>query len=265
METLSLLWGTCLLRPYVFGFLALYLIVALGQIGAARTLAWTITGYLIAFTAEYASIHWGIPFGDYFYVEATRGRELWVAGVPFMDSLSFTFLSFAGYSCAWQLARTRTPPGPQASDATRLRRTPRVLLVGALVTMLMDVVIDPVALLGGQWFLGEIYGYRHPGVYFGIPFSNFAGWFVVSLAIIGVNQLLDPLLPDPGQRPLTPARPWLHLGGFVLFLLVAGFNLAVALWLRAWGPLLSGLAVTAAFLAISWRRLSAAGMLVAEG
>ena len=106
METISLLFGTILLRPYVFIFLILYLLLATSQIGWRRTLVWTITGYCLAFLAEYSSIHWGIPFGDYYYIDHTRDRELWVAGVPFMDSLSFTFLTYTGYSCAWQLVNS---------------------------------------------------------------------------------------------------------------------------------------------------------------
>ncbi len=103
MEFLSLLIGTVILRPYVFLFLALYLVVASQQIGWKRTLLWTITGYAVAFAAEFSSIHGGFPFGDYYYVDATRNQELWIAGVPFMHSLSFAFLTFTGYTCAWQL------------------------------------------------------------------------------------------------------------------------------------------------------------------
>ena len=103
MELLSLLIGTVILRPYVFIFLAIFFFVASQQIGWRRTLLWTITAYAVAFAAEYSSIHNGFPFGIYYYVETTRNQELWVAGVPFMDSLSWSFLTFTGYTCAWQL------------------------------------------------------------------------------------------------------------------------------------------------------------------
>ncbi len=56
--------------------------------------------------------------------------------------------------------------------------------------MLLDVITDPVAKLGKDWFLGEIYYYAHEGIYFGIPWTNFAGWFLVALAIIGANLLM---------------------------------------------------------------------------
>ncbi|MEW6442990.1 MAG: carotenoid biosynthesis protein [bacterium] len=255
METISLLAGTVLLRPYVFAFLALYLLLGWWQIGWRRIFAWTLTGYGLAFAAEYGSIHWGIPFGDYFYIETTRGQELWIAGVPFMDSLSFTFLTFTGFSCAWPLAAAFRARGwPPALDSARyeeIRRSPAVLVAGAFITTLMDVVIDPVSLMGDRWFLGQIYGYRHQGAYFGVPAANFIGWAVVSAAIIGVNQLADSRLPKEMARALRTPYALLHLGGFALFLFIVGFNLAVTLWLKAHLLFCTSLSLVAGFLLLA--------------
>ncbi len=65
-----------------------------------RALLFAACGYVIAWASEYSSIHNGIPFGHYYYTYQTKGRELWVLGVPFMDSMSFVFLSYASYSVA---------------------------------------------------------------------------------------------------------------------------------------------------------------------
>jgi uncharacterized membrane protein len=263
VETLSLLLGTVWFRPYVFAFLFLYLLLAGGQIGWARTVLWTVTGYGLALAAEYGSIHWGFPFGDYYYIEATRSRELWVAGVPFMDSLSFTFLTYVGYSCAWQLvaafrARERRQ---DRREYRRGRGSGSVLILGALITTLMDVIIDPVALMGDRWFLGLIYGYRHAGHYFGIPVPNFAGWFLVSAVVIGVNQRLEPFLPEAEQGKHLSRLPFLHLGGFLLFLFVAGFNLAVTAWLGEVPLFLTGFALVSLFLFVSRQILARGGLL----
>jgi len=259
MELLSLLIGTVLLRPYVFIFLALVVFVASQQIGWTRTLIWTVTGYAVAFAAEFSSIHSGFPFGGYYYIDTTRSQELWIAGVPFMDSLSFVFLTFTGYSCAWQLVaalkgRTRAL---DVSAYHALRRSPAVLVIGALITALMDVIIDPVALMGERWFLGQIYGYEHTGIYFGIPWTNFAGWALVSAVTIGLNQALDAWIPGPGPwEHRSRGIPYAHLGGFMLFVFVVGFNLFMTLWLGEYLLLGCGLALVLAFLLISWRILA---------
>ena len=53
------------------------------------------------------------------------------------------------------------------------------------------MLIDPVSLMDSKWFLGQIYYYPEEGVYFGVPLSNFLGWFLVGLAIIYCFQKLD--------------------------------------------------------------------------
>ena len=78
-EWLRLLWGTVLLRPYVFSFLLVYLVAAGYHLGWRKTSAYVPIGYGLAWVSEFSSIHWGFPYGDYYYIPATVGRELWVA------------------------------------------------------------------------------------------------------------------------------------------------------------------------------------------
>src|SRR5215510_15342184 len=100
----QLLLGTIILRPYVFIFFAIYLFLAVTNLGWRRAGLFTIVAYLTAFICEWSSAvaATGIPFGLYYYIDHTSDRELWIAGVPFMDSLSFTFLSYV----SWELATT---------------------------------------------------------------------------------------------------------------------------------------------------------------
>ena len=194
-----LLIGTLLLRPYVFLFLFVYLILSGLAWGWQRSLLYLITGYVLAWLAEYSSIHTGFPFGLYAYIsQPTIDKELWVKGVPFMDSLSFVFLTFAGL----QTARLVVEPlalGPKGSFDIRwadARRIPnwKVWILAGLLTMGLDVIIDPLALRGDRWFLGQIYSYPHGGVYFGVPLTNFAGWALLAWTILGVFLLAERLV-----------------------------------------------------------------------
>ncbi|MEJ2671192.1 MAG: carotenoid biosynthesis protein [Deltaproteobacteria bacterium] len=189
---LGLIAGTVWLRPYVFIFLGTYLVIATWHLGAGRALAFLVLGYLIAWAAELCSIHFGFPFGEYFYIPATTDQELWVAGVPFMDSLSYVFMAYASYS----LALVALTPGGWEGGNYSLRGEAarqgswRTCLLGAVLMVTLDIVIDPLALRGYRWFLGQIYGYPEPGVYFGVPLSNFGGWLLVALGLIAVLQIL---------------------------------------------------------------------------
>ncbi|MBI4211182.1 MAG: carotenoid biosynthesis protein [Deltaproteobacteria bacterium] len=202
-------------RPYVFAFLVAYLILACRLWGGARTIIWLISGYTIAWASELSSIHNNFPYGEYHYIYENMPGELMNAGVPFFDSLSYPFLIFAGYTTAKFF---KLPP----------------LFFGALFTMLIDVIIDPLATMGDKWFLGQIHYYAHPGIYFGVPLTNFAGWFLVAFAVIGVNELVWSFLRGRAQHaaPL-PERTlnWLYPA---FYLGIALFNIAISFWIGEW-------------------------------
>src|SRR5438093_5349258 len=168
---IHLLISTIALRPYVFVFFGCYLFLAITHIGWKRTALFTMLAYAVAFVCEWSSAvaATGFPFGLYYYIQPTRDRELWIAGVPFMDSLSFTFLSYV----SWELAVTllgrlrRGWRDVQVVDGERLRRSWAVALLASFLMMYLDVIIDPVALHGDRWFLGKIYYYPNGGLYFG--------------------------------------------------------------------------------------------------
>lgn len=176
------LFTTILTRPYVFLFLAAYLVLALKRWGWKKTLLWLVSGYLIAWASEVSSIHNGFPYGHYKYVYENLAGELMIAGVPFFDSLSYVFLTFVGFTTACFLFSPRN-----YVDQDKGRRAIKLILLGAFLTMMLDIIVDPVATMGEMWFLGKIHYYVNPGWYFGVPLTNFAGWFLVAFAIVGFN------------------------------------------------------------------------------
>lgn len=233
-DFLRLFLGTILLRPYVFLFLVVYLIAGATQIGWRRTLLYLPLGFGIAWFSEYGSTHWGIPYGDYYYIPATIREELWIAGVPFMDSLSYVFLSYCSYSMAiFLLSPILFSKGNVfVLETHRVRQSWQTLLLGSFLFVFLDIIIDPVALQGHRWFLGQIYGYRENGIYFGIPMSNFIGWLLVGLVMIAALQLLDrwPAL-EPKRSTAFHAIPGIALLGPILYVSVLLFNIAITFWI----------------------------------
>ncbi|HTU03221.1 MAG TPA: carotenoid biosynthesis protein [Candidatus Sulfotelmatobacter sp.] len=232
-----LLLGSLWLRPYVFGFLGLHLAGASAFLGWRRTVGYTLITWGVALAAEASSIRTGIPFGWYYYLPRTAGQELWIAGVPFFDSLSFPFLLVSSYGLAWVLLSGRKRG---ATRAVHLGLT-------SLLFVLVDMVIDPVALRGDQWFLGQIYGYPEPGLYFGVPLANFLGWGIVGLTATGLYQAWEGRRPTPLPAALR-GRAWLCPG---LYFVVLVFNLAVTFALREWGLGLCGLTLALAIGAVT--------------
>jgi len=225
-----LLYRTILLRPYVFVFLAVYLAAASYHLGWKRALIFVPLGYSLAWMSEFCSIHLGFPYGDYYYIPDTVGRELWVLGVPFMDSLSYVFLAYCSFSVAVFLlspfACSRGRAFILETHATR--RSWQTLFLGALLFVLLDIIIDPVALKGHRWFLGQIYGYKKVGIYFGIPLSNFGGWLLVGLIMVYALQRLDHLVVlEPEKPSMLRQVPWISMLGPILYIAILVFNLVV--------------------------------------
>jgi uncharacterized membrane protein len=233
-----LLVQTILLRPYVFLFLAAFLFSAQRLLGWRRTGWFFLISWITAFLCEFSSTRTGIPFGLYYYTGSTIGQELYISNVPFMDSLSFTFLLYASYCMALLFL---LPANSQALNGRRplrlrfdldARTSWPVLFLTALFYAFIDVIIDPVALRGDRWFLGQIYGYTYPGIYFGVPIENFIGWAVVGLIALSGYSSVDrklPRLPDAARADLEVTRKILL--GCGLYYGVLAFNVAMTFWI----------------------------------
>lgn len=222
--------GTFTMRPYVFAFFGAYLLACVPHVGWRRTAAFTVAGYLIAFASEWLSINTGIPYGWYYYIDTTSSRELWVAGVPFFDSLSYVFLAYCSYTTAlFILSPLKSWRWDVATLETRaIRRSLSALVLGAFLQTFLDIVIDPVALQGRRWFLGQIYGYRENGIHFGVPLSNYWGWLLTSFCLVAAFQVIDARRLDEAPRGVCNL-PFRSFVGPILYLSVLIFNLTMTL------------------------------------
>ena len=226
-DPLGLLWGTARLRPYVLAFLAVHAWSAVCALGARRVAALTGIVWAAAFAAEWTSTRVGFPFGLSVSTRATRGQELYLSNVPFMDFLSFTFLGWASYALALVLTRPRGRGihrgGALACDP---RTAPATLAMATACFVLIDVIIDPLAVRGDRWFLGPIFEYPDGGTYFGVPLSNFGGWAVVGAVAFVCYAALDRRWGATGRAlpaNAAAALPW----GAALWFAGAAFNLLI--------------------------------------
>jgi len=222
---MNVIIDTVLLRPYVFGFMLAFVIAGIGDLGWRRTLRFAAWVLALAWVAEFTSTRIGVPFGLYHYTGTTQGRELYLANVPLMDPLSFTFLAYAAFCLARLVLIGR--------DVSRIT----VAIVAGLLMMLLDVVMDPVAVRGDRWFLGHIFYYPEGGVYFGVPLSNFVGWWIVGLLGVGGYLFLDGRGSGAAGRGRRPGP------GVALYYGVLAFNLVVTVWIGEWVLAGTGLAL----------------------
>jgi putative membrane protein len=232
-RVVAALGGTLMLRPYVVAFLAAFIVIGGRDQGIPRTLVHLVWGALVAFTAEFASTRTGIPFGQYHYTATTAGRELFIADVPIFDPLSFPFLAYA----SWCLARW---------GAGRERGLRPVVLAGLLM-LLLDVVLDPLAVRGDRWFLGRVFYYPGGGSYFGVPLVNFAGWAVVGWVLAGGHALLS-----RGGQPGVP------LSGVCFYYGILAFGLGMTIWIGEFALAGMGILLHTLVFLVLWTGLAGA-------
>ena len=216
---LDMLLHTLWMRPYVFVFLAAFLTLSTLNRGAARTGLLLVIGSGIAYLSEWTSIRWGFPYGDYLYFESAMAGELVVGGVPLWDSVSYSFIAYASYE-----------------TVSFLKWQPRILLSAVLMT-LADVVIDPITIRGEEWFLGQVYFYPEGGIFFGVPISNFVGWFLVAYAILfSYEKLSQRWVRRPAPLRVPQLGPYFYYG-------ILAFIATVGLFIGAFWVVLTGLAI----------------------
>jgi uncharacterized membrane protein len=149
-----------------------------GPRGAAVLLVVAGGGGLLV---EAVGVHTGLPFGAYAY---TGDLGAAVLGVPAVVPLAWTMMAWPALVVGRTLAR-RWPVAP-------------VALAGGAALAAWDLFLDPQMVDAGYWTWAN----PHPALPLvpGVPLTNYAGWLVVAVLMVGV---LDRLLP----RHTGPSGP----------------------------------------------------------
>lgn len=239
--------GTLVGRWYVTVLGLVFLWRAVRHLGWRSTLTYTVFAVAFGALAENLSVHVGIPYTRYVFDPALRSHELFVGDVPLMVPLSYTFMGYFGFATGRLLAS-----GPWH---TRARRHWQEYLLGVVLTVWAVWVMDPVSRLGQRWFLGQLFHYRGPGFWFGLPLASQAGFTLTAAVLVGVLTWLSRGEED---RPVAGLAAHPHLVALTTYLAQLVELAVVALVLGAdeigGSVLLIGVPVVAVT-AVAWSNL----------
>ncbi len=181
----------------VFAFLGLFGFhgwITLGPIPFFLLLA---LGFVLSFILEFLGVNRGWIFGSYYYTD-TACPLPHLGGVPLCYPLAWTGLIYAGF---WTAMVWIQP------FHDRVELTWPILLLTATLVTLLDFILDPVAVDEGRWV------WKKGGIYYGIPWSNFAGWFITVLVVMVVFRvIMGPVLPLNLPTPGSQIYPGLGYG-----------------------------------------------------
>lgn len=147
--------------------------------GLSRTLRTLAIVAVLSYFAEWLGSKTGFPFGTYYYTDALQPQ---LAGVPLLIPLAWMMM----LAPAWAIAKIIL----RKHDNPKLPITIYFSLITALAFTAWDLFLDPQMVGWGFWV------WAIPGIYFGIPLSNYLGWLLVSFLLT--------LAANPRDLPLGP-------------------------------------------------------------
>ena len=164
-----------------------------------RALGALIAVYLVSLTSELLGTTYGIPFGAYSYTSLLGPK--WFDRVPLLIPLSWFTMAWA----IWCIA-------------LRWTKGWAAVCLGTALLVAWDLLLDPaMSKVTSYWVWGDV------GQYYGMPWSNLAGWAITGLVLLA---LLHRLTPRPQSR--FGFSTWVYLVNFSLPL---GFCLLNRYWL----------------------------------
>ncbi len=123
-------------------------------------------GFSVGLAFEALSIATGLPFGRYRYVALDTARIL---DVPVLVPVMWGVFSAIVYLAARPFARGL-----------------KLVLLASSLMVILDLALDPAMTSWRAWVWEGGWG----PTWHGVPLSNFAGWFFVSLVITGLYELV---------------------------------------------------------------------------
>lgn len=142
------------------------------RLGAKTMLVFFAITFVVSWCYESLSIATGFPFGNYHYTERLGPK---LGTVPLLIMPAY----FAVCYLSWNLAHIVLDKFDHKTDALTRFAIP---FMASFIMVMWDMCMDPArATLHHAWI------WHDGGSYFGVPFSNFAGWF---LCVYTIFQLL---------------------------------------------------------------------------
>lgn len=130
----------------------------------SKGLAITAFIFILSMVAEGLGVHYGWIFGQYDY-SGDFGYKL--VDVPIGIGFAWVMVIAVTHVLSMELVSKLKPS---------ILKWISYSLLGAMIAVLIDLIIDPVAyLVKGYW------GWEGDSFYYSVPLQNFSGWFWVSL------------------------------------------------------------------------------------
>ncbi|MGQ4873638.1 MAG: carotenoid biosynthesis protein [Promethearchaeia archaeon] len=203
---------------WMFLLFSLMIILFLSHSFQVRTvkssIIFLIFTFIFSLFMEIIGSNYGIPFGKYHY---TENIPIHIWGVPIFVPLTWYMIIYLSLQISYIILPLDSE---EFNKLKKLYKDTSYSILTALITTAWDVILDPVAVGRENWVWEE------KGQYFGIPLTNFLGWFVVAFIVSFIFLSLFENQKDLKFDDLELDIKWFP--NIIYFLLFVGMAL------RAW-------------------------------
>ena len=173
-----------------------------------RMLIFTALCLGVAGLSESLSLRTGFPFGDYYFTDVMGPR---ISHLPILLVLAYLGIGY----CSWVLSMLLLGNAQKPIAGIRVLTTP---LLASFIMLAWDLSME------ADWStIDRAWIWRHGGPFFGVPWSNFAGWYLTAYLFYQAFAFYCSRRPGPTRA--LPRSYWRC--AILLYGICAGGNLLI--------------------------------------
>lgn len=176
---------------WVIAGFALLFLHAYPTLGGAMSVGMVVIGCVVSLFFECTGINFGWFFSKYIYTSYIPGPKIWGFN-------AYSLIAY-GIGCYIIWGTVRSMVGQYSAKLTK-RDVIVMPILASLILVTVDFATDP--------FLSTInhtHIWEKPGVYYGIPWQNYVGWYLMAYVIYLVIALVQYAAGQKGKLPETPS------------------------------------------------------------
>jgi len=164
------------LKPVIITIFIFIIVILHGieRYGIKKMVIFFLITWVVSNFFEALSIQTGFPFGFYQYVDMPGPR---IFEVP----LLIMFAYFAMGYISWMISHVLTGQYLKKLEGKQIFIVP---LIASFIMVMWDLCIDPLSST-----LVPLWIWKSPGAYFGVPITNYFGWFLVTFIFFQIFAL----------------------------------------------------------------------------
>jgi putative membrane protein len=193
--------------------MALILAHAWTGLGLLRGTFFVLLAFALGLAAEIVGVKTGLIFGGR-YAYAPGSTPVFM-DVPLLIPIFWTAFISTGYGLVNSLLAW---PGKGKPNRGNVGVLFLAVALDGLSVVAIDIIMDPLQVDAGNW------QWLQPGCFYGVPWGNFTGWFLVVMVISGISRTADYYFP--GRSGMNPSALLISAASYALLgLVLASFAL----------------------------------------